>query len=49
MAVARVVGAMHPIAVKLTRMDAGDITVPNLIGDLRQHDPLGFSATAGLK
>ena len=38
MTVSRFVGAMHPIAVKLTGPNAMHKTVPDLIGAFRQRD-----------
>ena len=40
----RLVGAVHAIAVELSRLQAGDIAVPDLIRPLRQGEPLDLPA-----
>jgi hypothetical protein len=40
----RVVDAMYPVAIALPRRYAGQITVPDLVGILRERDAVSLGA-----
>ncbi len=49
MAGGRIVGTVHPVAVKLPRADIRQVAVPHLMGVFRQGDPVGLATSVGIE
>src|SRR3984893_4200969 len=45
----RLIGAVYPVAVDMTGHDVAEIAVPNILGPLRQRDPLQLAPALAIE